>query len=458
MSVIVHWFRRDLRVADNTALAAAARDAERVVPVFILDERYARDPRVGPVRFACVREALRDLEKTLAPSGGRLIVRKGPALEALPALLAETGATAVYANREIGPYPAQRDEAAARAVEKAGGRLNLFDDELLVPPEAIATAAGAPYTVYSAFQRRWLEAPRRCLAPVPHRLDTPSLQSVPLARVRRFRDAPDVPVSIPMGERAAARHLAAFARGAARDYAERRDTPAANGTSRLSAAVHFGCVSARQVLDAIANPTLAAQIAWRDFFHHLLHHFPRVAGGSFRRKFDDLAWSRPSASFDAWKAGQTGFPLVDAGMRQLLTEHFMHNRARMTVASFLAKDLHLHWSEGERWFETQLADADLASNNGNWQWSAGAGADAAPYFRIFNPTLQARRFDAEGRYIRRYVPELVRVPTEKIHQPWRMSREQQKASGCRIGVDYPMPILDHAHERGVALRMLGGHR
>jgi len=467
VTVLVHWFRRDLRVEDNTALSRAARDADRVVTVFVLDDHYARDPRVGPARFAFLRSSLEDLAASLANAGGRLVLRKGPAALALPALVAETGASAVYANAEIGPYPERRDREAAAALEAAGSSLRLFADELLVAPDAIATDAGDPYTVYTPFSRKWLAAEKAAVAPAPGDLAAPELPSVPLARVGAWRDLPDDPRAPRGGAREARSGLDRFFASAAARYAEDRDRPDLPGTTRLSPHLHFGTISARTIRAAVeaawagAPPRarkslekLVLELAWRDFYHHVLFHFPRVAVESFRPEFERVAWRSEPAGLEAWKAGRTGFPFVDAGMRELSTTHWMHNRARMAAASFLTKDLHAHWKVGEAWFEHELADADLANNNGGWQWAAGSGTDAAPYFRVFNPVLQGRRFDPDGAYVRRFLPELSRVPRAKIHEPWTMTPDEQKAAGCRIGTDYPAPILDHAKEREVALSML----
>ncbi|MEP6769975.1 MAG: deoxyribodipyrimidine photo-lyase [Acidobacteriota bacterium] len=461
-NTIIHWFRRDLRLDDNTALAAAARDAGRVVPVFVLDDHYGDDGGIGPARFRFLRESLEELAAALAPAGGRLIVRRGPASRALPELAAETGAAAVYANAEIGPYPEARDSAASEALRETGIELRLFADALLVEPDALLSGSGSPYVVYAPFARRWHAAEKRPAVSAPGRLETPDLRSVPLARVRAWRDLTADPLSPRGGASEAGRLLARFA-GALTGYGIERNFPAREGTSRLSPHLHFGTISPRTVLAKITDSPDGAspgatrflgELAWRDFYHHVLFHFPRVASESFRPELDALGWRSNPAGIAAWRAGETGYPLVDAAMRQLSTTHWMHNRARMVVASFLTKDLHVHWREGQAWFEHELADADLASNNGGWQWAAGSGTDAAPYFRIFHPVLQSKKFDPDGGYIRRHVPALANVPAEKLHEPWTMTAQEQSASGCRIGRDYPAPIVDHAVERQEALRMM----
>ncbi len=471
LSTLIHWFRRDLRVADNTALWNAVRDGDRVVPVFVLDDHYGSDPGVGPARFRFLRESLESLAASLARLSGRLILRRGPADRALPDLLRETGASAVYANAEIGPYPERRDDAAAAAIEAAGGHLRLFPDALLVEPDVIASDAGDPYIVYTPFARKWAAAEKRDPWPSPASLDTPELAGVLLSRVRAWRDLPSDAPGPKGGEPEASDLVRRFFSGPASRYGDDRDRPDVPGTSRLSPHLHFGTVSPRSIRAAAeearreAPPAVrenirkfVAELAWREFYHHVLFHFPRVAEESFRSEFDRMPWKENAAGLAAWTRGETGYPFVDAGMRELATTHWMHNRARMVAASFLTKDLHLHWKHGEKWFERQLADADLANNNGGWQWAAGSGTDAAPYFRIFNPSLQSRKFDPEGRYIRRFVPELARVPDARIHEPWTMTAAEQAASGCRIGRDYPAPILDHAREKAVALEMFAAVR
>lgn len=466
MTTILHWFRRDLRVGDNTALSRASRDADRVVPVFILDDHYAKDPNVGPARFRFLRESLLELERTLPRFGGRLVIRRGPASEALPVLLAETAASAVYANLEIGPYPEKRDCEAREAVERAGAGFRLFPDALLVEPDAIATGAGDPFTVYTPFSKRWLAAEKRGPEPDPKILGTPDLPSIPIGRVRSWKHVAADPAAPAGGESQARALLKQFVSAALAGYSGDRNFPARRATSGLSPHLHFGTISPRTAKSAaVAAETDAApstresvhrfvlELAWREFYQHVLFHFPRVAEGSFKAEFDRLAWRQNPEGLAAWKTGRTGFPLIDAAMRELATTHWMHNRARMVAASFLTKDLHIHWREGERWFERELADADLASNNGGWQWAAGTGTDAAPYFRIFHPVLQSKKFDPAGDYIRRFVPELARAPTEKIHEPWTMTAEEQRKARCRIGEDYPAPILDHARERETALRL-----
>jgi len=445
LTAVIHWFRRDLRIEDNTSLAAAARDHDTVVPVFVLDDHYRRAGDVGPSRFVFLRESLEDLDRRLRKIDGSLIVVPGPASRALPDLLAASGASDVYANEEIGTYPARRDAEARAGLQAMGARLRLFPDSLAVDPREIATADGRPYTVFTPFSKKWRAAEKPRPLPAPASLSTPPLRSVPLDRVEAWKDLAANLRAPRGGETEAARALETFLARVG-SYAGDRDFPARDGTSRLSAALHFGTVSARTVLDRArqkwtdAGPAerasiekFAGEMGWREFFHAILFHFPHVETGAFRREFDGLAWDEPGDRFAAWTEGRTGYPFIDAAMRQLTAENWMHNRARMAVASFLTKDLHVDWQVGARWFERNLADADLANNNGGWQWAAGTGADAAPYFRVFNPVLQSRKFDPRGEYIRRYVPELAHLSDDAIHAPRH-------------------PIVDHASERAEALR------
>jgi deoxyribodipyrimidine photo-lyase len=294
---------------------------------------------------------------------------------------------------------------------------------------------------------------------------------VPLERVRAWRGLAPDPLSSRGGETEALALLRRFFAGPVGRYAEDRDRPDREGTSHLSAHLHFGTISPRTVRAAAEQAWQAAapgarepvrkyvlELAWREFYHHVLFHFPRVTRESFRPEFDRMAWKENSEGLEAWRRGATGYPFVDAAMRELSATHWMHNRSRMVAASFLTKDLHVHWRHGEEWFEHELSDADLANNNGGWQWAAGSGTDAAPYFRIFNPVLQGRRFDPEGLYVRRHVPQLRSVPAAKIHEPWTMTAEEQRESGCRIGVDYPAPIVDHAKEKESALALFAAIR
>lgn len=461
MRTAVWWIRRDLRLADNQAMHAALAAAERVIPLFVLDPALLTSRNVGERRTAFLFEGLRQLDADLRQRGSRLFVRHGAPAAVIAELCRATDAVAVCAERDYSPYAVARDKAVAAALTAP---LILTDGLTIRTPAATHKDDGAPYTVFTPYSRRWRShAPvtPRDILPAPHTLHSlPDITSDPLP------DAPTLEPSLALrpGEMQAQARLAAFVHGerpAIYEYAERRNLPAVDGTATLSPYLRFGMISARQAavaayaaIDAAPNrdartsaDTWLTELIWRDFYFSILHHFPHVARGSFHRAYDAIAWENDAEHFAAWCAGQTGYPFIDAAMRQLAATGWMHNRARMAVASFLVKDLLIDWRWGERWFMQMLLDGDLAANNGGWQWSAGTGTDAAPYFRIFNPTAQGQKFDPDGVYVRRWVPELRTVPGKYIHEPWRMPRSEQIRAGCVIGQDYPAQIVDHAVAR-----------
>ena len=451
------WYRRDLRVADHVALRAALED-DRVVPVFCLDDRLLGGRHASGPRTQFLLECLRDLDDALRERGSGLVVRRGAPERELPALAAEAGATAVHATADVGPYARRRDERTRRALGPVELHvhpgLNVVDDVA-----GLRTKAGKPYTVFTPFHRAWLAVGRRDLAPTPRKLpplptrlrkgQIPSLRSLGLRQ--------EVADPLPGGERAARERMTRFLSGGVRAYVEEHDALATDRTSRLSSYLHFGCLSARELEDRVpggAGPdAFRRQLCWRDFYHHVLHHFPANARSEFQERYRGaIRWSYAKRRFEAWCDGRTGFPLVDAGMRQLRREGWMHNRARLVVGSFLTKDLGIDWRWGERHFMRLLIDGDEANNNGNWQWIASVGVDPQPAFRrIYNPARHMERYDPGGDYVRRYVPELRRVPDGHLREPWTMPAELQREVGCVIGTDYPAPIVDHAAARREAL-------
>jgi deoxyribodipyrimidine photo-lyase len=462
MGTTLWWLRRDLRLEDNQALHAALRHGTRVVPVFVLDPVLLASPYSGDKRLAFLYDGLRALDAELRRRGSYLVVRHGSLVESLSILLSETGAEAIYAEGDVSPYATRRDAAVARALP-----LQLTGGLTVHPPEGVRKADGGSYTVYTPYSRAWKALPmpaRGELLPAPDHLDTPAgLSTEPIPPAPHPGDAARVKEGFPAGEAEAHRRLTAFTEGPIHDYAERRDRVDLSATSSLSPYLRFGMISARRVVVAALEARDGAQTAkgaeswlneliWREFYISILAKFPAVRRQSFREAYRRLRWDNDPEAFAAWQEGRTGYPVVDAAMRQLLATGWMHNRARMIVASFLTKDLLIDWRWGERHFMQHLIDGDPAANNGGWQWTAGTGTDAAPYFRIFNPVSQGERHDPEGTYIRRWVPELARVPSEAIHQPWRMSPEVQAQAGCVIGPDYPAPIVDHkaARERTLA--------
>ena len=454
MKVALHWFRRDLRLADNTALWNARAQAERVVPVFCWDDAILSRPDVGAPRVWFLAESLAELGQSVEQRNGRLIVVRGRPETEIPALAKTLGAEAVFWNSDYEPYARERDARVAEALSEKGIAARPAADLLLVEPDAVATQAGAPFSVFTPFYRAWDAAPR--VSPLP------AVEDFGGAAVRQRPDADPPEISLPAGfdeaawvpgESAANERLESFSDDGLGDYAEGRDRPAIDGTSRLSPYLKFGCISPRTVLEKCReNAKFVQELAWREFYFHVLWHWPEVAEKEWQSAMRGMEWDSSEALLDAWKQGRTGYPLVDAGMRQLAGEGWMHNRVRMVTASFLTKDLHLDWRLGERHFMLTLVDGDLAPNNGRRQWAASTGVDPRP-LRIFNPWLQSERYDPEGAYIRRWLPELQGVPAKHIHRPHLMTPEEQGSCGCRIGVDYPAPIVDHAEERLAALAM-----
>jgi deoxyribodipyrimidine photo-lyase len=469
MRTALWWVRRDHRLADNQALAAALDQADVVVPVFILDPVLLASPDAGDKRVAFMLGSLRELDSDLKARGSRLIVRRGDPAEELSVLARETSAQAVFAEEDPWTYARKREARVAQAVP-----LRLTGGLTVHPPQAVLKADGAPYTVFTPYSRAWKALPlppAKSVLAAPQRLSPPSeLASLPLPE----RPTLTSEIPFPPGEAQAQLRLQAFADwqdarehsvAAIYSYSEERDRLDVDGTSGLSPYLRFGMISAQQAVATALGAADAApdgrarngaetwlnELIWREFYMAILHHFPDVLDESFRPSLRQIAWENDETAFSAWCQGRTGYPVVDASMRALVQAGWMHNRARMIVASFLVKDLLIDWRWGERFFMQHLVDGDPAANNGGWQWTAGTGTDAAPYFRIFSPTLQGKKHDPEGIHARRWLPELARVPDRYIHEPWKMPSDVQRAAGCIIGRDYPAPIVDHAWARERAL-------
>ena len=458
MKTAIWWMRRDLRLSDNQALAEALRQAEVVVPVFILDNSLLASPYVGQARLGFLLAGLRELDASLRGRGSALILRQGEPLEELTRLRQETGAKAIFAEADVSPFARQRDEKVTRELP-----LRLVGGLTVHSPEVLLKADGKPYTVFTPFGRMWRSLPfPGNPQDAPEHLPTlPPLESleIPLSPTH----ASESP--FPAGEAEAQRRLSAFTENSIWRYTDDRNRMALEGTSGLSPYLRFGMLSARQAAHAAMQAegwardplgrqgaeTWLNELIWREFYAAILYHFPQVRRTAFRPELRRIPWRNDPAEFEAWCEGRTGYPVVDAAIRQMNATGWMHNRARMIAASFLVKDLLVDWRQGERFFMQQLLDGDPAANNGGWQWTAGTGTDAAPYFRVFNPILQGRKFDPDGAYVRRWVPELARVPDKFIHAPWEMPVEVQQAAGCRVGVDYPLPIVDHQQARAWVL-------
>jgi len=458
MSRGLHWFRSDLRLHDNTALAALVERAEAWLPVVVLHPRIAGSARSGAARMRFWLDSLAHLGRDLEKRGVPLLVRRGRPEEVLPRLLAETGARLLSFNRSATPFARTRDSRVRRSVEKLGGETLERLDDVVFDASEIRSQKGRPYSVYSPYRRawwrRWLNEPRLPvpLGPLPPPI--PGLASDPIPDPREFGiDA--VRLALPTGgEEAARRRLERFLATVAARYHEDRDRPDRDGTSRLSPYLRSGAISVRECIargeEAIAaNPALEAGVAkwldellWREFYHAILEDNPAVLRGNYRSEYDGLVWNDDPRGLEAWCEGRTGYPIVDAGMRQLRETGWMHNRVRMIAASFLTKDLLIDWRAGERFFFEHLVDGDPASNNGGWQWAASTGTDPQPYFRIFNPVAQGRRWDPTGDYVRRWIPELERVADAHVHAPWEADRPP---------AGYPAPIVDHAECREIAL-------
>ena len=449
------WFRRDLRVHDHPPLTAAHRESDRVVPVFVLDPRLldgGRFPSANRAWF--LLESLRELRAALRERGGELFVREGTPERELLALAGETGAGAVHFASDVSPFAMARDRRVVAALEEAGVAARRHPGNFVADVGVPRTTAGGPFTVFSPFWRRWEKLPRREVHGAPRSLSVPSglrAGAIPHA-------TPEAAEPLAPGEAAARERLRRWLDGPVDAYHERHDR-LAGGTSELSPALHFGCLSAREAEERARRRggrgalAFVRQLAWRDFYAHVLLHHPGNAKQAHKLAFEALTWSDDDADgFDAWREGRTGFPVIDAGMRELRRRGWMHNRARLLTAAFLTKDLHLDWRLGEAHFMRHLLCGDEAQNNGNWQWVTSIGVDPAPYFRrMYNPMTQQRRHDPEGAYVRRWCPELRDVPLERLAEPWTMSRDEQEAAGCVIGRHYPAPIVDHKRERERAM-------
>ena len=453
------WLRRDLRLRDHPALDAAAK-AERMTVAFCLDEQLLGGRHRSGSRTQFMLESLSELGDGLSSRGSHLFVLAGDPATELSGLAARVGARELHFTADVGPFARRRQREVKQAMGEIGAEAvahpGLFCVDSL---REIRTAGGDPYTVFTPFHRNWLRQPRRDVLGMPATLPPPGASRGfgRLPSLRSLGLESDVAEPMPGGESAARTALRRFLDGHVDEYAERNDVLAGGSVSRLSPYLHFGCISPREVEDRLGSSdseqAFRRQLCWRDFYAHLLGHFPRNAHEEFQERYrGTLQWVRSEERFDAWREGRTGFPVVDAAMRQLLREGWMHNRARLIVGSFLTKDLGVDWRRGERWFMRLLLDGDEANNNGNWQWIASVGADPQPpYRRMFNPMRQQERFDRDGAYVREYVPELRDVPDEYLREPWTMPREVQERAGCRIGHDYPEPIVDHAQARHEAL-------
>ena len=464
---VIVWFRQDLRVADNPALAAAS--GRPIVAVYILDNGTGQVRTLGGAASWWLHHSLESLSVRLSQLGVNLILRQGAAADVLDDLLKETGAEAVYWNRCYEPGAIARDTAIKGVLKSRGVIAESFHGALLLEPWQIQTGQGGAYKVFTPFWRRLRELYR-----IPEPATLPDrLLAAPAPDGDRAADLELVPRALDWagglrdcwspGEAAARSVLTDFLERPVARYPGDRDRPDRAGTSRLSPYLHWGEIGPHQVwraaaalLDeggarAVGAESVLRQLVWRDFNHHLMFHFPKITTDNWKPQFDGFPWREDLKKLTAWQQGLTGYPIVDAGMRELWHTGWMHNRVRMIAGSFLIKDLMIHWRAGEAWFWDTLVDANLANNVGNWQWVAGSGADASPFFRIFNPTTQGIKFDPQGAYVRRWVPELADLPDKWIHRPAEAPADVLVASQVTLGKEYPYPLVDHGTARNQAL-------
>ena len=452
------WFRRDLRDHDHAALSAALAGAKKVYCVFVFDTQIlAALPARRDRRVHFIRESLCELDAALRQRGGGLIVRHGQAAEEIPALALALGVSAVYANRDYEPAAKARDDAVAARLADAGIDFLDFKDQAIFDRGDVLTQAGRPFSVFTPYKNAWLKrltAADWVAHPCDGSLGGIETAGVPELAKLGFESSDIAQLGIRPGMSGARSLWDEFRSRRIDHYSALRDFPAVKGVSYLSVHLRFGTISVRELVHSAIEKSAATwlgELIWRDFYFMILDHFPHVAGHAFKPEYDMIRWAQWPEGFAAWCSGQTGYPLVDAAMRQLNQSGWMHNRLRMVVASFLTKDLGIDWRAGERYFADQLNDFDLSANNGGWQWAASSGCDAQPYFRIFNPVTQSERFDPEGKFIRRYVPELAKLSNKHIHAPWAMSQVEQENLAVVIGRDYPAPIVDHARAREATL-------
>ena len=466
------WFRLDLRLSDNPALTAAAKRGRALVPLFILDDEEADEWAIGGASRWWLHHALEALASELRDHGGDLILRQGPAERVLDEVIAETGAEAVYWNRRYEPWAIARDGKIKDRLKKDGMAVESFNGALLTEPWQMKTKQDGPYKVFTPYWKA-VRAAGEIPEPLPMPDEMTFISKTPQSdRLMDWDLLPSKPnwaAAFPdtwtPGSEGATGRLSDFLDDAVFAYKDQRNAPGQPGTSRLSPHLHFGEISPRQIWHAAIAKNLAetgepmsggvmtflSEVVWREFSYNLLYHFPHLPKDPLKTEFAAFPWIDDPAGLKAWQTGMTGYPIVDAGMRELWTTGWMHNRVRMITASFLIKDLMIHWSEGEAWFWDTLVDADLASNSASWQWVAGSGADASPYFRIFNPVLQGEKFDPDGTYVRRWVPELADLPDKVMHAPWEASPVELQAAGITLGQTYPERIVNHASARDRAL-------
>ena len=464
------WFRKDLRLRDNPTLEFALANKREVIPVFIWDEEEGGRWSPGAASRWWLHQSLKSLAHSIQELGGCLILEKGKPEETLPLLAKENGVDEVLYSRRYDPAGLATQEAVEEALDEGGIRTESFNASLLNEPWETQNASGKPFQVFTPYWRNCRNGIYKQPANYPIRNLSFIEKPTPRSSLDKLGLLPDHPWHEKLfshwdvSEVAGQAQIAHSAREIVPSYVSRRNTPSVDGTSRLSPYLAWGLISPRQVCNSVlqnepdgsnrGENKFLAEIGWREFSYHLLYHFPRIPDQPLRPKYASFPWLSDSKALQDWKLGQTGYPLVDAGMRQLYETGWMHNRVRMVVASFLVKHLLISWEEGARWFWDTLVDADLASNTQGWQWAAGCGADAAPYFRIFNPITQGEKFDKSGRYARRWIPELGDIPNKWLFRPWEAPSDLLSVHDLELGGNYPNPCVDHFEARARALQAL----
>jgi len=468
MNSAIVWFRQDLRLSDNPALHAAIKSKSLLIPLYCYNDNECGEWKTGSASRWWLHHSLNALSTDLRARGSRLIVQVGPSLDIINKIIQQTGATSIYCNALYEPEHIKRDNVVREELKNNGIDFHCFDGNLLLAPHQVANKSDLPYRVFTPFYRYYLNtgfntqcqnAPKK-LNVVPDKIKSIAINKLNL--LPRINWYSEFESRWQPGENGAQKYLQRFCRQSLTGYPKARDIPSVDGTTNLSPHLHFGEISPRQVIAALtkashtskaagaskARDTVIREIIWREFANHILVHFPYTTNQPFLENFNKYPWKLSDKKFlKAWQQGNTGIPIIDAGMRQLWKSGWMHNRVRMIVASLLAKNANLHWINGARWFWDTLVDADLANNSMNWQWVAGCGVDAAPYFRIFNPVTQGRKFDPQGVYIRQWVPELKNVPDRFIHDPWNTPDKLQQELKIIIGKHYPKPVLDLSETR-----------
>lgn len=465
-SPLIVWFRQDLRIRDNPALLAAHQTGRPIVPIFILDDETSGEWKSGAASRWWLHESLKTLNDTLDKN---LCLQVGPAKEVLKNIFKGSGAKAIYWNRCYEPWRINRDASIQETLIEQGIEVHTFNGSLLFEPQTARKSDGTPYKVFTLFYKNGClgkgKEPRKPTK-APKDLAIARHKGVPLKDLELLPTFPwhkKLAKHWQPGEAGAQARLKAFLKNGLKQYKEGRNYPDRKNVSRLSPHLHFGEISPNEVWYAAKQKFIAKQwrtdgetflseLGWREFSNNLLFHFPDLPRTNLQKKFNAFTWRKSQKDLKRWQQGQTGYPIIDAGMRELWETGYMHNRVRMLVGSFLVKNLMLHWHHGEDWFWDTLVDANLANNSASWQWIAGCGADAAPYFRIFNPVTQGQKFDADGKYVRRFVPELKKFPLRYLHNPWKAPEKVLKEAGVTLGENYPQPIVDLSASRARALQ------